>query len=223
MLHPMQNGPASPLPRARSESGAATPHVPVEPKIIYPGTPVALLATTNPDGTANLAPMSSFWALGWTAMLGVGRRGQTCANLERSGECVINLAHAELWRSVEHLAPLTGRNPPPPHVAGYGGRFEADKFGAAGLTAAPSELVAPPRVAECLLQLEARVVGVRPLAQEAHAAAVEVRIVRVHASPDILAPDGRRIDPMRWRPLLYNFRRYHTVGPELGRSFREGT
>lgn len=166
--------------------------------------------------------MSSFWALGWTAMLGFGREGQTCANLERTRECVINLPGPGLWQAVERLAPLSGRDPPPPHVLAYGGRFERDKFAAAGLEPAPSDLVSPPRVSECELQLESRVVAVHSLAGQSDAAAVEVRILRVHAHPSILKSDGRQVDPARWRPLLYSFRRYHGLGPELGRSFREG-
>jgi flavin reductase (DIM6/NTAB) family NADH-FMN oxidoreductase RutF len=201
---------------------AARIHVAVQPKIIYPGTPVALLSTSNLDGSANLAPMSSFWILGWSMVLGLGRSGQTSANLARTGECVINLPGPDLWQAVERLAPLTGRNPPPPHVEAYGGQFRPDKFRAAGLTPIPSESVAPPRVAECDLQLEARVVAQSSLADEADCTAVEVRILRVHASPAILVADRRHIDPARWHPLLYKFRRYHGLGPELGRSFREG-
>ena len=43
----------------------------IEPKILYFGTPVALISSQNEDGSTNLAPISSFWALGWTAMLGL--------------------------------------------------------------------------------------------------------------------------------------------------------
>ncbi|WP_327640659.1 hypothetical protein OHB24_20390 [Kribbella sp. NBC_00482] len=45
----------------------------VEPKVLYFGTPVVLISSLNPDGTTNLAPMSSAWWLGYTAMLGWGR------------------------------------------------------------------------------------------------------------------------------------------------------
>jgi flavin reductase (DIM6/NTAB) family NADH-FMN oxidoreductase RutF len=135
---------------------------------------------------------------------------------------VINLPGPALWAAVERLAPLSGRNPPPPHVLAYGGRFEWDKFSAAGLEPMPSELVRPPRVRQCDLQLEARVVAIRGLEYEPDAAQVEARILRVHAAPGILKADRRQVDPARWQPLLYNFRRYHGLGPELGRSFREG-
>ncbi len=194
----------------------------IEPKILYPGTPVVLLSTENPDGSANLSPMSSFWALGHAALLGLGGAGQGATNLARTGECVLNLADAALWSAVERLAPLSGRNPPPPHVIAYGGRHERDKFGASGLTPLAATLVRPPRVAEASLQLEARLVSLRPLVDEPDCVAAEVRVVRVHAASVILTRDGRHIDPARWRPLLYNFRRYHGLGPELGRSFREG-
>jgi flavin reductase (DIM6/NTAB) family NADH-FMN oxidoreductase RutF len=43
----------------------------IEPKIRYFGTPVALISSLYEDGATNLAPMSSFWALGWTLVLGV--------------------------------------------------------------------------------------------------------------------------------------------------------
>jgi len=208
------------MPASRLDTRPA-PHRAIEPRIVYPGTPVALLSSTNPDGSPNLAPMSSFWALGRTALLGLGAWGQTRANLERTGECVINLADASLWRAVERLAPLTGKDPPPEHVLAYGGRFEPDKFRAAGLTPEPADLVLPPRVAECRLQLEARVASLDPIAGEPDTVAVQARIVRVHAAGDLIGR-GDRIDPGAWRPLIYSFRRYHTLGPELGRSFREG-
>lgn len=197
-------------------------HIEISPRILYPGTPVALVSTINPDGNPNLAPMSSFWALGWTAMLGFGRHGQTAGNLRRTGECVINFPGPELWPAVERLAPLTGKNPPPEHVRAYGGRFEPDKFAAAGLTPVESIAVAAPRVLECRLQLEARLVALRVLEDEPGCVAAEVRVLRVHAAPEMLR-ENHHIDPGNWRPLLYNFRRYFGLGTALGSSFRDET
>ncbi|MCH5861867.1 hypothetical protein MMA63_24055, partial [Salmonella enterica] len=48
-----------------------------EPAILYFGTPVALLSTLNDDGSANLAPMSSVFWLGWRAVLGLAAASQT--------------------------------------------------------------------------------------------------------------------------------------------------
>jgi flavin reductase (DIM6/NTAB) family NADH-FMN oxidoreductase RutF len=202
-----------------AEIAPAGSHVRIEPSILYFGTPVVLLTTLNPDGTANLAPMSSAWALGYTVVLGLGRSGQTLANLARTGECVINLPSAELWSNVERLAPLTGMHPVPEAKAEQFS-YEPRKFEAAGLTAQDSEVVTPPRVAECPLQLEAEVVGITPIGADATAASVEARVVAVHAMPALVIEGTQRIDAERWSPLLYVFRHYFGTGGELGRSFR---
>jgi hypothetical protein len=52
----------------------------IEPRILYFGTPVALISSLNEDGSTNLAPMSSFWALGWTLMLGLLDETKTAEN-----------------------------------------------------------------------------------------------------------------------------------------------
>jgi flavin reductase (DIM6/NTAB) family NADH-FMN oxidoreductase RutF len=202
-----------------AEIAPAGSHVRIEPSILYFGTPVVLLTTLNPDGTANLAPMSSAWALGYTVVLGLGRSGQTLANRARTGECVINLPSAELWSNVERLAPLTGMYPVPEAKADQFS-YEPRKFEAAGLTAQASEVVTPPRVAECPLQLEAEVVGITPIGADATAASVEARVVAVHAMPALVIEGTQRIDAERWSPLLYVFRHYFGTGGELGRSFR---
>lgn len=195
----------------------------IAPKILYFGTPVVLISTCNEDGSANLAPMSSAWALGYTILLGLGARGKTAENLARSGECVLNFPSDDLWPAVERLAPLTGKNPVPAEKLASAFRHERDKFGAARLTPVPSELVAPPRVAECPLHLEAMVRDIRPIGgAESGTLAVEVEVVRVHASAEIVLGE-RHISPAAWRPLIYNFRHYFGLREELGKTFRSET
>jgi flavin reductase (DIM6/NTAB) family NADH-FMN oxidoreductase RutF len=128
----------------------------IEPKTLYFGTPVALISSLNEDFTTNLAPMSSFWALGWTIMLGLLDETKTAENLARHSECVINLPAPGMWREVEKLAPLTGKNPVP-QIKAEQFRFEKDKFEIAGLTPIRSELVRAARAAQCPVHLEARV------------------------------------------------------------------
>lgn len=193
-------------------------HRTVEPRILYFGTPVVLVSTQTEDGTPNLSPISSAWALGWQVMAGFGRSSKGLANLERTGECVLNLPASDQWEAVERLAPLTGMHPVPAHKAAQF-RYEPDKFGAAGLTPAASVCVAPPRVMECPLQLEAKLRAVYPLGQGGAACAVELEVVRIHASSAIVAGPNH-IDPSAWRPLIYNFRHYYGLGDELGRTFR---
>ena len=193
----------------------------IEPKILYFGTPVVLISSMNEDDTPNLAPMSSAWALGWTILLGLGTSGKTYENLTRHGECVLNLPSEELWAAVETLAPLTGKTPLPAHKQGRF-RYEPDKFTAAGLTPLASLCVAPPRVAECLLQMEARVRRIIPIGADDDAAAVEVEVIKVHAHESIIH-SGDYLHPQKWKPLIYNFRHYFGLGGELGKSFRSET
>ena len=47
-------------------------HNVIDPAILYFGTPVVLVSSVNPDGSPNLAPMSSAWWLGRSCMLGFG-------------------------------------------------------------------------------------------------------------------------------------------------------
>ena len=97
-------------------------HKTIEPTILYFGTPVALISTLNPDGSPNLAPMSSAWWLGWSCMLGLGQMGQTSDNLIRTRECVINLPSEDLVKRVDRLALTTGKNPVPERKRQWGYR-----------------------------------------------------------------------------------------------------
>lgn len=194
----------------------------IEPKILYFGTPVVLISSLNEDGTPNLAPMSSAWALGWTIMLGLGTTGKTYENLAERGECVLNFPSDGLWSAVESLARLTGKTPIPPDKQAWF-RYEPDKFGAAHLTPVPSLCVRPPRVMECLLQMEAVVRSIAVIGGvHSEIAAVEVEVLKVHAHDEIIYSPNH-IDPTKWRPLIYNFRHYFGLGMELGKSFRSET
>lgn len=200
---------------------AATGPVPITPSILYFGTPVVLLSTENENGSANLAPMSSAWALGQVIVLGLGSAGQTARNLLSRPDLVASLPAPAQWPAVERLAALTGRRDIPAHKRGVF-RFVEDKFGAAGLHPIPSDVVRPPRVAECPLQLEARAACVRP-GTSGDFLIVEAHVLKVHASPHIVVPGTQHIDPVAWSPLIYNFRHYFGLGPELGYSFRSQT
>ncbi|GLH69836.1 flavin reductase [Geothrix rubra] len=182
-------------------------HKVVHPKMLYFGTPVVLISTLNPDGSPNLAPMSSAWWLGDACLLGMSRRSRTVENLVREGECVLNLPSQALVGAVDRLALLTGSDPVPPYKAALGYRHEARKFEAAGLTPEPADLVKPPRALECPVHLEAKVRGIRRVGgEDSHLAAIETQVVRVHLDEALLmAREGDYIDPERWRPLIMSF------------------
>jgi len=189
----------------------------IEPTILYFGTPVALISTLNPDGSSNLAPMSSAWWLGWSCMLGLGQMGQTSDNLIRTRECVINLPSQDQVSQVDHLALTTGKNPVPEKKLSWGYQFEPDKFGIAGFTAVESQTVAPPRVQECPIQMEGIVHEFHPFGKNVSANVFEVHIVKLHVDEALLDNSGTRphIDPLRWRPLMMSFCRFFGLGGEV--------
>jgi flavin reductase (DIM6/NTAB) family NADH-FMN oxidoreductase RutF len=133
----------------------------------------------------------------------------------------LNLPSSASWQAVERLAPTTGCAQVPAYKLEMGYRFDAHKFDTAGFTAAPSHLVKPPRIAECPLQLEARMLSVHaPSAGEDGWCIVETEVAQVHAHEEIVIPGSNRIAATKWNPLLYVFRHYFGTGAELGRNFR---
>jgi flavin reductase (DIM6/NTAB) family NADH-FMN oxidoreductase RutF len=206
------------------DTSVAPGHVTVDPAILSFGTPVALLSTVDAAGRPNLAPMSSVFWLGHTAVLGLGARSQTARNLRETAECVINLPSADQVVAVDRIARTTARDPVPTRKAAAGYTHEPDTFGRAGLTPVPAEVVAPPRAAEGPVHLEARLVHTHPLGRDDPAAAggtlaFEVRVLRVHVHPSVRLPGtAHRIDPDRWRPLIMSFQQFYGLGPRVHAS-----
>jgi flavin reductase (DIM6/NTAB) family NADH-FMN oxidoreductase RutF len=201
-------------------NAATDQFVAISPEILYFGTPVAVISTLNPDGTTNLAAMSSFWALGDRFVLGLTRFGQTWQNLERTPECVLNMPSPREWEYIERLGHTTGRSELTDYHRGAGIIYVEDKFAVSGFRSMPSERVAPRRVAECPVQIEARVLAMHPATDDAPFAYVEVQKLLVHAQRRVLNPPGTRFDIESWSPLFYMFRHYYGKGAHLGRSFR---
>ncbi len=112
---------------------------------LEPG-PVVLL-TTSEGGRANVMTMS------WHTMLEFNPPLIACVvsegnfshrALKRTGECVIAIPPAEMAEIVVGVGNCTGR--------------EVDKFARFGLTAKKGTMVAAPRIAECIANIECRVV-----------------------------------------------------------------
>ena len=201
-------------------------HVCADPKVLYFGTPVVLMSSMNEDGTSNVAPISSIWWLGRSAMIGVDTTSKTTENLLRTEECVVNLASADLVDSVDRLALTTGSRVVPRHKAAKGFRHEPGKFDVAGLTPVPSEFVRAPRIEECKVQMECRVVARHPFgAPDADAIAFEMTVLRTHLAEDLVdavRPGHVRLD--KWSPLIMMFTEFFgVVGPihtsRLARGF----
>ncbi len=194
--------------------------VTISPSILYFGSPVAVLSTLNRGGTTNLAAISSFWALGDRFVLGLTSFSQSSLNLSRMGECVLNFPSPSEWEYVERLGHTTGRLPLTDYHRNAGIVHVSDKFTKSGFSALASELVAPLRVAECPVQIEARRLARHAAQGEPSLLYFEVQRLRVHANPAVLNGARDRIDVDAWSPLFYVFRHYFGKGHHVGKSFR---
>lgn len=205
-----------------------TSSIVIEPAILYFGTPVVLLSTLNEDGSANLAPMSSAFWLGWRCVLGLGAGSRTAENLLRTGQVALNLPSPAQVDAVDRLARLTGSNPVPESKRKRGYTHEKHKFEAAGLTPVASETILPPRARECPVQMEAVSSATHDLMQDDAAwrgqiKVFEVRIQRVHVHPGLLMQgQANRIDPDLWRPLIMSFQQFYQLAPGRLRPSRLG-
>lgn len=189
-------------------------HRTIDPSVLYLGTPVYLVVTENSDGTANLAPASSHYALGKTLVLGLEQGGQSLDNLRENPELTVNFLEASQWVHAERLAGVTGKNPVPPAKAGNY-VFEPHKFERARLTPGKSYLVGVPVVAEAPVQIEAKVLTITP-SSDGVFAMVEAAVLRVHAREDITVPETNHLDPHAWHPLIYVYRHFFDRGEEVG-------
>jgi flavin reductase (DIM6/NTAB) family NADH-FMN oxidoreductase RutF len=208
-------------PLFKKDSTMVIPHVSIAPNILYFGTPVVLIGSSNEDGSFNLAPFSSVFWLGWRCVLGLAAGSQTLHNLLRTGECVLNLPSIREADVVDRLALTTGNSSLSDAKRTKGYVYEADKFARAKLTPIDSETVAAPRVLECPIQLEAVVAARHGIGEDSDAlrgfaCAVESRIQRVYAHPTLLMDgDTNRIDPDKWHPLIMSFQKFYGLSAQV--------
>ena len=196
-------------------------HQIIDPAILYWGSTVIIISTTNPDGTTNLAPMSSAWWLRQRCMLGLAAASQTTINLQRTKQCVLNLPSDTMVAQVNALAKTTGRPDMSPFKIAAGYCYVEDKFKVAQLTPVASELGWPSRVLECPVHMEAELVAVNEMNRdeddgEGLFLGLEVKILRVHAEENILrAGQPNKVDADRWRPLIMVFQHLYGLSARL--------
>ena len=196
-------------------------HQAIEPAILYWGSAVIIISTTNPDGTTTLAPMSSAWWLGQRCMLGLAAQSQTTINLQRTKQCVLNLPCDTLVPQINALAKTTGRQDMSAFKTAAGYRYVEDKFGEAQLTPLASDMVHPDRVQECSVHMEAELVAVNEMcgddeSRKGFFLGLEVKIIRVHAEEKVLRVGERdKIDADRWRPLMTVFQHLYGLSSRL--------
>jgi|SRR6185312_1762326 len=153
--------------------------------------PIAWVTTLSPAGVVNLAPFSFFNAFGANPPIVVfsptlrrdGSKKDTLLNLESLGEFVLNAATAPLAEQVN----LTSKEIP---------RIESE-VSLAGLTAVPSTIVRPPRIAQSPVNFECRVRQIIPCGTGAIAANLVIgEVLAMHIADEVLDSKGR-IDPRK--------------------------
>jgi flavin reductase (DIM6/NTAB) family NADH-FMN oxidoreductase RutF len=192
-----------------------------EPEILYFGTPVVLISTCNEDGSYNIAPISSVFWLGWRCVIGISAFSKTTENIKRNETCVLNLPSVQEVSFVNRLALTTGSDPVPEGKKRKGYQYVKDKFHQSGLTPVHSETVTAPRILECPVQMEARMVAIHTIAaddekQKGNILTIEFRILRVHLDESILLNgSNKRVDPDKWRPLMMSFQKFYGLGGQI--------
>lgn len=140
-------------------------------------TPVVLLTTVSADGKANIITLA--WvgvACSDPLILSAGIRPPRHSHhlLQESGEAVVNVPTADILRQTDQCGMVSGR--------------DADKFAAYGLTPIAADLVKPPLIAECPVNLETKVTTVHSLGTHD---LFLLEVVRTHVDESLLDDSGR--------------------------------
>jgi flavin reductase (DIM6/NTAB) family NADH-FMN oxidoreductase RutF len=141
--------------------------------------PIAWVTTQNSDGVVNLAPFSFFNAVSGNPIylivsVGVNDAGEmkdTAKNILASGEFVVNMVTEELFDAMN----LSAADFP----------FGESELAAAGLHAAPSVKVKPPRVAESQASMECKLHSTQQLGKNT---LIVGEVVMFHVADHLMGP-----------------------------------
>ena len=161
-------------------------------KALVAPRPIGWISTLGRNGVVNLAPYSFFNAVSEDphfVMFASGGRKDSQRNAEDTGEFVCSLATYDLREAMSRTSAAVGP--------------EVDEMRLAGLTPAPSRLVAPPRVKESPVAFECRYWRTIELPGRNDGlsgnAMVLGQVVGVHIADEAII-DGR-VDVTRLKPI----------------------
>jgi flavin reductase (DIM6/NTAB) family NADH-FMN oxidoreductase RutF len=154
--------------------------------------PIALTTTVDPAGRVNAAPFSFFNVLGDSPpIVGLcpgdrapGVPKDTARNIRLTHEFVVNLVDEPLAEKMNLCAA-----PLPPGES---------ELAFAGLTAAPSSAVKPPRIAESPASLECRSWGILEIGDNR---LIIGKVLRIHVRDGVLNPANWMVDSAAYRPI----------------------
>ena len=157
--------------------------------------PIAFVSTLSPDGVRNLAPFSFFTAISANPPVicfcpmvrgGDGTCKDTLRNIAATREFVVNIVSEEIAAQMNACSPEFGP--------------EVDEFAVSGLTPAPSDCIAPPRVLESHINMECRLVQIVEVSAKPLGGSIVLgEVLRFHIDDAYF--DNFKIDPDKLRPI----------------------
>lgn len=158
--------------------------------------PIAFVSSMDKEGNRNLAPYSFFNAFSSNPPMLIfssnlkppdAGKKDTLNNILETMDCVINIVDASIVRQ----AALCSVNFPK----------DEDEFVKAGLTTIDSEFVRPSRVAESPIQMECKVLEIKPMGIDIGSAQLVICVViAMHIRKDLLN-EKNRIDPQKLKAV----------------------
>lgn len=156
--------------------------------------PIAFVSTLSPAGIRNLAPFSFFSAvcsnppivLFSTSVRKDGVQKDTFMNIRATKEFVVNIVSESFAKQMNQCS----ADVPP----------EVDEFAISGLTAIPSDLVAPPRVGESKIQMECTLANIITFGEgPGSGSTIFGNVIRFHITDELFS--NFRIDPSLLHPI----------------------
>lgn len=171
--------------------------------MLYP-TPVVLATSIEKGKKPNVC------TLAWTGVLcsdppqiGISVRPSrySCDLIKDSGEFVANIPTADIVEETDYCGVVSGR--------------DVDKFEETGFSEVSAEMVEPPLIGECPVNLECKVEDTVGLGS--HILFIG-RIVRIDVDEDVIGTssdiDFEGLKPITWNPIS---REYYSLGKPLGK------
>jgi flavin reductase (DIM6/NTAB) family NADH-FMN oxidoreductase RutF len=169
---------------------------------VYP-SPAGLVTSISSDGHPNIITLGEIFNLSITSPVIVGiaihKQRYSHSLISSTREYVVNCPTASMVEVVDQVGSVSGRT--------------VDKFSAFNLTPVPADMVRPPLISECPVNIECRVIGIQEIGD--HDLFLG-NVVAVHIIEEALDEQGRVLVE-KLDPLCYLHSEYWALGAKLGR------
>ena len=173
---------------------------------VYP-TPAGLITSVDADGRPNIITLGEVFniSISRPVILGIAIRKATYSHglISQCGEYVVNLPTRAIAEQVWFCGRASGRT--------------VDKFAATGLTPLEADVVQPPLIAECPVNVECQVIGIQEIGD--HDLFLG-QVVAQHVDQGVLDEEGRMVVE-RLDGFALVGGEFRTFGPKIERTSPE--